>query len=122
MHTLMVKTTTHFLQCPSFGGPDLLCPNHLKYSGSLVKKWICQICNHIIFLEAIPSVFKHGIIIPIYKGKGKILSTWPAIEESPSLLFYLKHSMLNRILLSLSDINIDPISDTNCLSEGCSLF
>ena len=53
------------------GGPDALSPEHLKYSGPIFRNWLCQIYNHICHLERIPQCFKHGIVIPAYKGKGR---------------------------------------------------
>ena len=53
------------------GGPDAVSPEHLKFCGSLFKKWLCNIFNHICQLECIPLFFKKGIIIPVFKGKGK---------------------------------------------------
>ena len=60
----------------------MLSPNHLKYSGSLVKKWIFQIFNHKNSLEAIPSVL------------------FCSIQKTFQFI------LLDRILPSLSDINI----------------
>ena len=52
-------------------GPDLLSSRHLLHAGPLISTWLSKIFNTIANLEAIPSIFKEGILIPIYKGKGK---------------------------------------------------
>ena len=52
-------------------GSDSLTPEHLKHCDSIFQNWLCQLFNHLLRLEQIPSVFKHGVIIPVYKGKGK---------------------------------------------------
>ena len=93
----------------SSGGPDSLCPNHIKLSGPSVKKWICQIFNHIISLEEIPSVFTCGTIIPIYKGKGKDpleMSNYRGITLTSVLAKTFEIILLNRMLPCLSDFNI----------------
>ena len=41
------------------------------HAGPLIRSWLCKIFNAIVNLEAIPSPFKTGVIIPIYKGKGR---------------------------------------------------
>ena len=71
------------LKRDSSPGPDLLSPHHLLHAGPLISTWLSKIFNTIVNLEAIPSIFKEGILIPIYKGKGKILSYQPAREGSP---------------------------------------
>ena len=50
---------------------DLLSPRHLLHEGPLISTWLSKIFNTIANLEAIPSIFKEDILIPIYKGKGK---------------------------------------------------
>ena len=53
------------------GGADNISPEHLKFSGTVFRKWLCYIFNCICQLEHIPQCFKDGIIIPVFKGKGK---------------------------------------------------
>ena len=48
-----------------------LSPQHLIFAGPLLKSWLCKAFNTIVNFEAITSQFKVGIIVPIYKGKGK---------------------------------------------------
>lgn len=81
----------------------LLCPNDLKHSGSFVKKWICQIFNHIILLEAIPSILK---FVPINKGREKIMCSYRGITLTSVLAKTFEFVLLDRILPTLSDINI----------------
>ena len=52
-------------------GPDGVSPEHLRFSGPVFQNWLCQIYNHICQLEQIPKCFKHGIIVPVFKGKGR---------------------------------------------------
>ena len=53
------------------GGADNISPEHLKFSGPVFRIWLCHIYNHICQLEHIPQCFKDGVIIPVFKGKGK---------------------------------------------------
>ena len=60
-----VEWAIHHLIRNRAGGPDMISPEHLKFSGPVFRNW------HISQLECIPQCFKHGIIIPAYKGKGR---------------------------------------------------
>ena len=53
------------------GGADNISPEHLKFSGPVFRIWLCYIYNSICQLECIPQCFKDGVIIPVFKGKGK---------------------------------------------------
>ena len=112
-----VEDALNHLKKSSSGGADMLSPQHLLHSGPLFKKWICQVFNTILALEAIPSSFKDGIIIPVYKGKGKdplsqqsyrgitltsVLAKSCPVKQDSSLLGGQRHST----------------TLTNCLSEG----
>ena len=66
-----VDAALNRLKRSSSAGPDSLSPQHLIYAGPLFRSWLCKIFNAIVNFEAIPSQFKVGIIVPIYKGKGK---------------------------------------------------
>ena len=66
-----VEAAINRLKKDSSGGPDSLSPHHLRHAGSHLKEWLCKIFNSITDLEAIPASFKAGIVIPVYKGKGK---------------------------------------------------
>lgn len=74
--------------------------------GSLVNKWICQI---------VPSVFKFGTIIPIYKRKGKNplnMASYRGITVTSVLSKTLEFVLLDRILPSHFDINIPYVTQT----------
>ena len=38
---------------------------------NISKIWLCQVYNRICQLKQIPKCFKHGVIIPAFKGKGR---------------------------------------------------
>ena len=66
-----VNAAINRLKRSSSAGPDSLSPQHLIYAGPLLKSWLCNVFNTTVNFEEIPSQFKVGIIVPIYKGKGK---------------------------------------------------
>ena len=53
------------------GGGHGLDPEHIYYGGDRLKLWLKKIINENIALEEIPSCLKEGILLPVYKGKGK---------------------------------------------------
>ena len=61
----------HLKRSSSASPYETLSPQHLIFAGPLLKSWLCKVFNTIVNFEAIPSQFKVGIIVPIYKGKGK---------------------------------------------------
>ena len=66
-----VESALLFLKLGRSKGTDGLNAEHLLYGGKTVVLWLRKIFNSIISLEEIPHCFKEGIIIPVYKGKGK---------------------------------------------------
>ena len=99
----------------SSGGHDQLSLCHLM-------NWICKIFNAIASLMEIPPSFKEGIVLPIYKNKGKIPSYRRTTEVSPSPSVLLKtsdYALLEHILPVLSDSNLPQLMQTAFLSQGC---
>ncbi|CAG2191299.1 unnamed protein product [Mytilus edulis] len=58
-------------KCGKAPGPDYVCNEHIIYGGNTLLKWICYIFNTILKCEDIPLLYRHGIIIPLYKGNNK---------------------------------------------------
>ena len=52
-------------------GTDGLKAEHLIYGGTSLILWLQKIFNSIVTLEEIPNCLKEGIIVPVYKGRGK---------------------------------------------------
>lgn len=99
----------------SSGSHDQLSPRHLSYSGPLFKNWICKIFNTILTLEDIPSSFKEGIILPIYKGKGKdplLQSSYRGITLTSVLAKVFEFVLLDRILPIISGSGIPQLTQT----------
>ena len=52
-------------------GIDDVSAEHLKYGGPTIPVWLKRIFNAVLTLEEIPSSLNNGLVIPIYKGKGR---------------------------------------------------
>ena len=63
---LRIEYAIHHLKRGRAGGAGDVSPEHLKFSGSIFRNWLCQILNHICKLEQM-----HDIITPAFKGKGR---------------------------------------------------
>ena len=55
------------------GGSDGLDPEHVCFGGEVLKPWLVKVFNRMIALGHIPPTLNEGLIIRIYKGKGKHL-------------------------------------------------
>ena len=74
-----------------------------------------MIFNAMVHLEATPSVFKKGILIPIYKGKGKDplkTTSYRGITLTSVIAKTFEILLLDRILPILSDRNIPQLTQT----------
>ena len=71
--------------------------------------------NVILELEDIPSSFKEGIILPIYKGKGKdplLQSSYRGITLTSVMAKTFEFVLLDRLLPIISDSNVPQITQT----------
>ena len=97
------------------GGPDKLSPEHLKFSGPVFRNWLCHVFNCITQLERIPSCFKLGIVIPIYKGKGRdplLIKSYRGITLTSVLAKVFELVLLDRISPILEDAGIPQLTQT----------
>ena len=103
------------LKCRSASGIDSISPSHLKHTGPLFRRWLCSVFNALISFEEIPLSFKFGLVIPIYKGKGKdplLPGSYRGITLSSVLVKTLEFVLLERILPVLSDRGIPQLTQT----------
>ena len=110
-----VRAAIRLLKKGSSAGPDLLSPCHLLHTGPSISIWLSMIFNAMVNLEATPSVFKKGILIPIYKGKGKDplkTTSYRGITLTSVIAKTFEILLLDRILLILSDRNIPQLTQT----------
>ena len=90
-------------------GPDGVLSEHLKYGGPTFIPWLTKVLNRIIVLEEIPPSLKNGLIVPVYKRKGKdplLASSYRGITISPIISKLLEIVILKRIEPLLKDLNI----------------
>ena len=81
------------------GGADGLVAEHLKHGGSVLT-WLKRILNSVISLEQIPASLKLGMIVPVFKGKGRdpmICSNYRGITLTSVLSKYLEILILERL-------------------------
>ena len=107
-----VRAAIRLLKKGSSAGPDLLSPCHLLHAGPSISIWLSMIFNAMVNLEATPSVFKKGILIPIYKGKGKDPTSYIGITLTSVIAKTFEILLLDRILPILSDRNIPQLTQT----------
>ena len=66
-----VAAAVKSLKSGKSGGADNLDPEHLKYDRYALHGWFLRIFTAILHSESIPPSLKLGVIIPVYKGKGR---------------------------------------------------
>ena len=66
-----VEDVVKQLKTGKSAGADGLQPEHLKYGGPALVRWLLRIFNAISKLEEIPSSLKLSMITPVFKGKGR---------------------------------------------------
>ena len=94
---------------------EAVAPHHLVHAGPLIRSWLCKIFNAIVNLEAIPSPFKTGVIIPIYKGKGKdplLPTSYRGITLTSVITKTFEYSILDGMLPILRDRNLPQLTQT----------
>ena len=97
------------------GGADNVSPEHLKFSGPIFRNCLCQILNHICKLEQIPDCFKHGIIIPAFKGKGRdplLRKRYRGVALTSVLTKVFEVALIQRINPVLEDAGIPQLTQT----------
>ena len=100
------------------GGPDLISPEHLKFSGPDLRIWLFQIYNHICQLERIPQCFKNEA----FKGKGRdplLKKSYRGITLTSVLAKVFEIILLQRINPILEDAGVPQIYPT-AYREGIS--
>ena len=93
-------------------GADGLNSEHLLYGGTAVTLWLKKIFNTIISLEEIPSCLKEGVVVPIYKGKGKdplSTSSYRGITLSSVIAKTLEVVILKRMSPVLDELGYPDI-------------
>ena len=66
-----LESAMKVLKLGKSSGADSLDPEHIVFGGETMKLWLKKVFNSIIHFEQMPDCLKEGLVIPIYKGKGK---------------------------------------------------
>ena len=77
--------------------------------------WLMKIFNAIISLEEVPTCFKEGVIIPVYKGRGKdplLASSYRGITFSSIMAKSLEIVILKRMSPFLDEIGFPDVNQT----------
>ena len=77
--------------------------------------WLMKIFNAVISLEEVPTCFKKGIIIPVYKGNGKdplLASSYRGITLSSIMAKTLEIVILKRMSPLLDEIGFPDVNQT----------
>ena len=68
---ITVEEIEQALKLRKASGQDGIVSEHLKFGGQMLVIWLKQVLNAIVEMEEIPQSFKHSIVIPVFKGKGR---------------------------------------------------
>ena len=81
----------------------------------VLKSWLCKVFNTIMNFEAIPSQFKVGIIVPIYKDQRKeplLPGSYRGITLTSVIAKTFEYILLDRMLLLFSDNCVPHLNQT----------
>ena len=122
-----VEEVEHALKCLKLersGGPDNFSPEHLRFCGPVCTNWLCKAYNSICDLEQIPDCFKHGIIVPAFKGKGRDplrVNSYRGITLTSVLAKVLEILLLNRMSVILDDSEVATTTNTDGIQKECGM-
>ncbi|CAG2216620.1 unnamed protein product [Mytilus edulis] len=103
-----IREQINTLKCGKAPGPDRITNEHILYGGDQVIKCLCKLFNMILKTEYLPVCFRHGIIIPLYKGSNKDKTnpnSYRAVTLTSVLGKLLEKIFLSRIQNLLENIN-----------------
>ena len=112
-----------YLKLERSDGPDNLSPEHLRLCGPVCTNWLCKAYNSICDLEQIPDCFKHGIIVPAFKGKRRDplrVNSYHGITLTSVLAKVLEILLLNRTSVILGDSEVPQLTQMAYIRNvGC---
>lgn len=110
-----VEAAVNTLKLGRSKGADGLNSEHLLHGGATLMLWLTKIFNAVISLEEVPTCFKEGVIIPVYKGKGKdplLASSYRGITLSSIMAKTLEIVILKRMSPFLDEIGFPDVNQT----------
>ena len=96
-------------------GHDGISSEHLRFGGQSLVKWLVKVFNSVLTHEQIPDCLKVGVIVPIYKGRGKDPlnpSSYRGITLSSTIGKVLELIILQRMVPILEDFGFPHRSQT----------
>jgi len=92
----------HISQLPNNKSASLdnVTYEHLKHGGPMLNKVITDLFNATLNTETLPTRFKNGLTVTLYKGRGKPYcepSSYRAISLLPVISKLFEEFLLNRI-------------------------
>ena len=107
-----VEVALRLLKLGRSKGADGLSAEHLIYGGTAgSRKYLIEL----FFLEEVPSCLKEGVIIPVYKGKGKdpmVTHSYRGITLSSVIAKAFEIVILNRMSPVLDRLGFPDINQT----------
>lgn len=103
------------LKCRKAPGPDYITNEHIIHGGKTIVKWMCYIFNMMHTSEYVPFLYRHGIIVPLYKGNNKDKTSpnsYRAITLTSVMGKVYEKVVLSRITKMLNNIGMtfpDPL-------------
>ena len=85
---------------------------HLLYGGRPICLWLKRIFDTIISNEVIPACLKEGVVVPVYKGKGKDSSSFRGSTMSSIIAKTLEIVLLKRMSPILDEIGFPDMNQT----------
>ncbi|CAG2239638.1 unnamed protein product [Mytilus edulis] len=103
-----IKDQVRTLKAGKSPGQDYISNEHILYGGENILKHLSVLYNLILEQEYLPLSFRHGIVIPLYKGNNKDKTnpnSYRAVTLTSSLGKLFDKIILNRIHKLLVNIN-----------------
>ena len=88
---------------------------HIVFGGETIKIWLKKIFSSILHFEQLSVCLKEGIIVPIYKGRGKdplLVSSYRGITLSSVIAKLFEVIILRRLSPCLGEAGFPDISQT----------
>ena len=96
-------------------GPDGLLAEHLKWGGESVLLLLQGVLNFIVESEAVPSVLKTGILVPVYKSGGKDplkVDSFQGVTLTSTLAKVLEFLIVDRVQLFLLEAGLPHVNQS----------
>ena len=110
-----VPAAVRKLKSGKAAGPDGLLAEHLKWGGECVLLWLQGVLNFIVESEAVPSVLKTGILVPVYKSGGKDplkVDSFQGVTLTSTLAKVLEFLIVDRVQLFLLEAGLPHVNQS----------